>query len=86
MQNLIFSIKNFYLNKKFSNTKKFELASKMFISALKINPENASINNNLGNIYFELGDIQKSLNFALKELKLSSGIKLTVDVDPITFN
>ena len=31
-------------------------------------------------------NIQKSLNFALKELKLSSGIKLTVDVDPITFN
>ena len=33
-----------------------------------------------------LKNIQKSLNFALKELKLSKGIKLTVDVDPITFN
>ena len=31
-------------------------------------------------------NIQKSLNLALKELKLSKGIKLTVDVDPITFN
>ena len=31
-------------------------------------------------------NIQKSLNFALKELKLSKGIKLIVDVDPITFN
>ena len=31
-------------------------------------------------------NIQNSLNFALKELKLSKGIKLIVDVDPITFN
>ena len=31
-------------------------------------------------------NIQKSLNFALKELKLSKGIKLIVDIDPITFN
>ena len=31
-------------------------------------------------------NIQKSLNFALKKFKISSIIKLSVDVDPITFN
>ena len=30
--------------------------------------------------------IQKKLNFAINKIKLSSGIKLTVDVDPISFN
>jgi primosomal protein N' (replication factor Y) len=30
--------------------------------------------------------IQKSLSQALQKFKFSSGIKLTVDVDPITFN
>ena len=30
--------------------------------------------------------IQKSLTLALKNFKLGSGIKLTVDVDPISFN
>ena len=30
--------------------------------------------------------IQESLSFVLKKFKFSSGMKLTVDVDPISFN
>ena len=30
--------------------------------------------------------IQKQLNLCMDKIKLSTGIKLTVDVDPISFN
>ena len=54
----------------FAQTKQFNLAKTLFHKAIKINPHNPSINNNLGNIFFELGEKEKAIKYYEKVIQL----------------
>ena len=50
----------------------------------KYTTQNELLLNNLDSKHKNL--IQKQLNLAISKIKFQTGIKLTVDVDPISFN
>ena len=56
-----------YLATLFAQTKRTDLAKKLFLKANEINPNNPSINNNLGNIFLELGESKNYSNQRLAE-------------------